>query len=136
MDAVQWGYGVLVPERMVEWEDGGRTVAWWQLDPDTGETIGVGEDGTHQMLIQGLAGFLLTVAIILLVIALVVWLLRMLIWRIVASMTWKYFWKTALPDASSGAGAGMTQEEIYKQALQDTKRHMKKLRWLVTPFYW
>lgn len=45
--AVQAGYVVLVPGRMVEVE-GRPAIAWWQIDPRTGETVGVGEDGTHQ----------------------------------------------------------------------------------------
>ncbi|MGC8947518.1 MAG: hypothetical protein ACP5N6_15360, partial [Anaerolineae bacterium] len=45
--AVQAGSVVLVPGRMVEVE-GRPAIAWWQVDPLTGETVGVGEDGTHQ----------------------------------------------------------------------------------------
>ncbi len=122
MDAVQWGYGVLVPERMVEWEDG-KTISWWQLDTDTGETIGVGEDGTHNMLIEGLAFVLLTLAIVLLVIALVIWLLRLINWFKAVYMTWDHFWREAMPDARTGGG---DQEQIYKDALAEAKRHMQE----------
>jgi len=45
--AVQAGSVVLVPERMVQ-VAGRPAIAWWQVDPETGETVGVGEDGTHQ----------------------------------------------------------------------------------------
>ncbi|MGC9025899.1 MAG: hypothetical protein ACP5NB_13895, partial [Chloroflexia bacterium] len=49
--AVQAGYVVLVPERMVTVEGQAR-VGWWQIDPLTGETVGVGEDGTHQAFLE------------------------------------------------------------------------------------
>lgn len=31
--------------------NGEQTVAWWQIDLKMGETVGVGEDGTHQFLV-------------------------------------------------------------------------------------
>jgi len=51
LDAVQQGYGVIVPERMVDWT-GEQAIAWWQLDLETGDMIGVGEDGTHTSFIR------------------------------------------------------------------------------------
>jgi len=66
MDAVQQGYGVIVPERMVAW-DGGETIAWWQLNLETGEMVGVGENGTHDFIAFAtmfLAGFLVILFVV------------------------------------------------------------------------
>ena len=49
VDAAMQGYGVLVPEQMVMW-NARPAIAWWQLDLNTGEVVGVGEDGTHQFI--------------------------------------------------------------------------------------
>lgn len=75
--SVQKGYGVLVPERMVEWFDG-EAIAWWQLDLETGEMVGVGENGTHDF-ITAAAMVLLTVAITLLIVWIfIIWMKRIL----------------------------------------------------------
>ncbi|MGE3818073.1 MAG: Ig-like domain repeat protein [Isosphaeraceae bacterium] len=42
--ALDRGQDVIVPSRMVD-VDGVTTVAWYEIDPNTGEAIGVGEDG-------------------------------------------------------------------------------------------
>lgn len=52
VDAVTQGYAALVPERMVTW-NGQPTIAWWQVNLQTGEVIDVSENGTHQFLVQG-----------------------------------------------------------------------------------
>lgn len=44
--ALQAGKTVLVPERPVQLGDI-ETTAWYEIDPETGETIGVLEDGSH-----------------------------------------------------------------------------------------
>ena len=49
--AVRNGKAILVPERMVA-HDGTTTIAWWQLDPDTGEILGASENGTHDVFVQ------------------------------------------------------------------------------------
>jgi large repetitive protein len=51
LTAVKAGNMVIVPQRMVTVE-GQPAVGWWQIDPVSGETVGVGEDGTHQALIN------------------------------------------------------------------------------------
>lgn len=48
---VQAGQIIVVPERMVK-VAGAMHVGWWQIDPKTGELVGVGEDGTHQSLTE------------------------------------------------------------------------------------
>lgn len=49
------GFLVVVPERMVVHHET-LTIAWWRINPDSGEVIGVGEDGTHQAITE--TGFL------------------------------------------------------------------------------
>jgi hypothetical protein len=39
------GYAVIVPERM---PDGLKQVAWWRVDPASGQTLGIGSDGRGQ----------------------------------------------------------------------------------------
>jgi hypothetical protein len=131
LDTVLRGYAVLVPERMVEWF-GEQAIAWWQLDLETGEMVGVGEDGTHFFLIV-FAVFMAAVFLpmILLLLHLVTLLLRLLVWRWAAEETWRYFWREAV----AGAEGGRSQE-IYQDALNRTKSHMKKLRWLVPFVFW
>ncbi len=46
VQAVRSGMTVLVPERMVPCGNV-TTIAWWQINPQTGEMVGVGEDGTR-----------------------------------------------------------------------------------------
>lgn len=47
VSSIQDGFVVVVPEKMVTY-NGASTIAWWRISPDSGEVIGVGEDGTHQ----------------------------------------------------------------------------------------
>jgi len=126
VDTVQKGYGVLVPERMVAWA-GGQAIAWWQLDLETGEMVGVGEDGTHQFLVQFTAEALLFVTVITVVLFIATLLAaRYHVWRNAAMITWDYFWRQAVPGVS---GAGKTRPEIYEQALRDTKAYMRTTVW-------
>lgn len=45
-ETVEQGRVVLVPERMVMLE-GKQTIAWWDIDPQSGQMIGVNENGWH-----------------------------------------------------------------------------------------
>ena len=49
IDALLEGKQVLIPSRAVM-IDGQPTFAWWEIDPVTGETISVGENGLHSAL--------------------------------------------------------------------------------------
>jgi uncharacterized membrane protein len=49
--ALQAGLTVVVPSSEVT-IGGKQTVAWWQINPQTGELTGVGEDGSHQALVE------------------------------------------------------------------------------------
>jgi hypothetical protein len=126
MDAVEKGYGVLVPERMVDWH-GGQTVAWWQLDLETGEMVGVSEEGTHQFLVQ-LTGearvFANTVRGMWMLFELI--LARVVAYRVATTVTWDYFWREAVPGVPS---AGKTPQQVYQQALEDTKKYMRDTAW-------
>jgi hypothetical protein len=46
VQAIRGGMTVLVPEQMVPCGNV-TTIAWWQINPQTGEMVGVGEDGTR-----------------------------------------------------------------------------------------
>jgi hypothetical protein len=116
MDAVQQGYGIFVPERMVAW-DGGQAIAWWQLDPETGEMTGVGENGTHQYLVTLTAEARVAVMSFQAVMALVELFLRYVMWHAAAIMTWNY-WQAA------EIGAPKEDATLHKEALAETKRYM------------
>lgn len=45
--ALDRGANVLVPSQMVQVDEGKETIAWWELDPVTGHTVGVSENGSH-----------------------------------------------------------------------------------------
>jgi hypothetical protein len=118
--AAKQGYGVLVPKQMVTM-NGAPAIAWWQVDPKTGETIGVGEDGTHQVIV------ILAVAIPIVVIALsiiAIFVMRFNVWKNAANDTWNYFWETAANQTMIN-NPNMTQQQIYLQALKDTKKYMQ-----------
>ncbi|MFN8595366.1 MAG: transglutaminase domain-containing protein, partial [Anaerolineae bacterium] len=51
IDALLAGQQVLIPSRAVM-IDGQPTFAWWEIDPVTGETISVGENGLHVAAIE------------------------------------------------------------------------------------
>ena len=66
--SLQSGCAVLVPQQAVEL-DGENAIGWFEIDPVTGETIGVSEDGGHQATVaETLAPWLLG--------ALLIWQLR------------------------------------------------------------
>lgn len=118
VDTVQKGYGVLVPERMVAWE-GEQAIAWWQLDLETGEMVGVGEDGTHQFLVQFVieadffAWVILTVRML---------IARIILWFMTSYETWFCYWYEALP-AQREKGA----ENPYAEALKEAKDYMNDI---------
>jgi hypothetical protein len=68
VQATQQGYGILLPERMVLW-DGEWTTAWWQIDLETGETVGVGEEGMHSSIVQFIGMIIFTVVVLEVIIA-------------------------------------------------------------------
>ncbi len=59
--AIMAGKSVVVPTRSVDLS-GMKAIAWYEVNPTTGETIGVGEDGEHQFFensaIYGAIGYL------------------------------------------------------------------------------
>jgi hypothetical protein len=120
MDAVQQGYGVLVPEQMVAW-DGGQTIAWWQLDLETGEMVGVGENGTHDFITfttMFLTGFLIQLRLV----WIIVQLCRIIQWRNAAYQVWDYFNRSVsrgLIDLESES----EMQQVYRDALRKTKMH-------------
>jgi hypothetical protein len=120
VDAVTQGYAVLVPERMVTW-NGQVTIAWWQLDLQTGEVVDVNEDGTHG-LFTIITAFVLKYLLLPTLGAL--WLYRRIeTWQKTADATWKYYWNAKAPGLS-GANAA-----AYRQALIDTKNYMRNTVW-------
>jgi hypothetical protein len=125
MDAVQKGYGVLVPERMVDW-NGGQAVAWWQLDLETGEMVGVGEDGTHASLITTPLKVIAALAAFDVVLWITAWLVsRWRAWTDATMAMWDYFWRRSMDEVPD---KGQPQE-IYREALEETKRYMRSEAW-------
>jgi hypothetical protein len=53
---------------MVLW-DGEWTTAWWQIDLETGETVGVGEEGMHSSIVQFIGMIIFTVVVLEVIIA-------------------------------------------------------------------
>lgn len=137
-EAVANGYGVFVPQRMVAWSDD-EAIAWWELDLETGEMIGVGENGTHQFLVINAIGALIFVNIVMTLINITKLVARYHVWRHTAEMTWDYFWQDALTEAQSEAGEALTQEtaqDLYKNALLKTKQHMRDTVWPLFSQVW
>jgi large repetitive protein len=64
--AAERGKGVIVPTRSVTL-NGSATIGWYEVDPGTGETIGVTEDGGHGWMdgVYLIAGFLIAVVLML-----------------------------------------------------------------------
>jgi hypothetical protein len=128
MEAVENGYGVFVPERMVDFE-GDLRVAWWQIDLETGEMIGVGEDGTHQFLViltEEVRFFDRVVKAIKDFIAFIVaQKLRWYVWRGAAVQTWFYFWL----QVEAGIAEGGYSQQAYVDAMQATKDYMQSTTW-------
>ncbi len=130
--AAQEGYGILVPERMVMTSDGGQTVAWWQVDLQTGETIGVSEDGTHNYAVEFaliapiIAQHLLSILRFITVLTQLY--LRVFAWRVAAELTWHIFWTEKVADARDDNPNG-SLAEIYQAALQETKDYLRDDVW-------
>jgi hypothetical protein len=131
--AVKQGYRVLVPKRMVDGADGAPSIAWWQIDLVTGETIGVGEDGTHQFIItlpSELRLFQITMSGSESVLRA---LTRQHIWRETARVSWEYFWKKAVPDIYHRSQDDPATREnwslIYFLALKQTKEYLNSEVW-------
>ena len=120
VQAVQQGDTVLVPKRMVQY-NGAETVAWWQIDPETGETVGVGENGTHQFLVTLPAGLKLFVIIITFVLV-VVMLCRYVMWVHAAEATWNYFITQGAPGEQNA-----DLQQNYQEAWIATKQYMATL---------
>lgn len=109
--ATQQGYGILVPSQMVSF-NGEETIAWWQIDLETGETIGVGEDGTHfSQLVTFAVGFLAFVA---LVVGLIL-LIQYIAWLNAVDLTWNYFWEAAASKRQNPGGNTKPLHEIYEE---------------------
>ncbi len=120
--AVDQGYGVLVPRQMVDW-NGEEAIAWWQLDLETGEMVGVGEDGTHQFLVEAafwMPIFALTITLLTILIDILMARWR---WKEAIEMTWNAFWEEVVRQAS-GAGANDPSTLPYQDILQATKAYM------------
>jgi hypothetical protein len=125
VDATQRGYGVLVPERMVNW-NGGQAIAWWQLDLETGEMVGVGEDGTHASLITTPLKVIAALAALDVVLWITAWLVsRWRAWTDATMAMWDYFWRRSMDEVPD---KGQPQE-IYREALEETKRYMRNEAW-------
>lgn len=126
LDAVQRGYGIFVPERMIQWGDG-QTIAWWQLNLETGEMIGVGENGTHQWLVILTGSLRFLVHMIHLFFMIVEFVSRFYVWHWTAITTWTYFWRQVLTEDLPADAAG--RQQIYEQALKKTKEYMRNTVW-------
>jgi len=132
VDAAQQGYGVLVPGRMVN-----GTVAWWQVDLQTGEMIGVGEDGTHFSMVQGAFEAMVLADVsktFLWLVEVLIERTRHLVYEQARAMTWFYFWRAGMADlgcegADLAQCAGVTPEDVYQEALKDTKSFMATVVW-------
>ena len=58
--ALSLGNSVVVPTQPVSL-NGTATIAWYEINPQTGEVVGVTEDGGHQGILSGLTAFQLAV---------------------------------------------------------------------------
>lgn len=119
VQAVQQGDTVLVPKRMVQY-NGAETVAWWQIDPETGETVGVGENGTHQFLVTLPAAIKLFVIVI--TIVLIVVLCRYVMWDRAAEATWAYFFQHGAPGEQNA-----DLQQNYQEAWKAAKQYMSEV---------
>ncbi len=108
---------MLVPKRMAQ-VNGEAAVAWWQIDPATGETLGVGEDGAHQFIVTlpgAIKLFLIAVAIALIAIT----LCRYILWQRAAEATWAYFFRYWISENQKG-----NTQQGYMDALYAAKQYM------------
>jgi hypothetical protein len=124
VQATQQGYGILTPERMVTW-NGEQTTAWWQIDLESGEAVGVGEDGTHQFLVTLTAEARLFAIVVQQVRALAKYFTRSHAFRYAYRETWDYFADTFLEQLDQqGPIEGEALSQIAQEALEETKRYM------------
>ncbi|MBN1890184.1 MAG: transglutaminase family protein [Thermoflexales bacterium] len=135
VQATQRGYNVLVPKRMVTW-NGRQTIAWWQVDPKTGEVMDVGEAGTHFLVMDAAGGMLLMTYHEQRETLLKIY--RRLLWKTAVVKTWSYFWMTALRDEAIGTPVGFSimeqptppdHRDAYKAAFKNTKDYMTETLW-------
>ncbi len=126
LQATQRGYGIMVPERMVI-RNGKQTIAWWQIDMETGETVGVGEDGTHQYIVQFAGAVYLFAALIQFAQYMFEWITaRLVAWKVASVFTWDYFWRSAVSEVDA---QGKSIQQIYQEALVATKEHLRSDIW-------
>jgi hypothetical protein len=125
VDAVTQGNAVLVPERMVTW-NGQLTIAWWQVNLQTGEVIDVNENGTHQFLVIVAFELQVLLSVIGLQFAIGILLYRYATWLVAANATWDYFWNVKAPHIHGTDPAAIA---AYTQALQETKNYMRYEVW-------
>jgi hypothetical protein len=135
VQAVLQEYRILVPERMVTW-NGEQTIAWWQIDSESSEAVGVGEDGTHQFLVIFTAEAKLLMLHAQFTPNLIKLVLRRAVWKAAAELTWDYFWREALGQVKSPTQCtepvckGEAQHlEAYQNAYKLTKSYMHDTVW-------
>ncbi len=122
------GYGVLVPKRMATY-NGEAAIAWWQVDLRTGETVGVGEEGMHQFLVQlpfEMEFFFQTANFLDLALSTFISYLRHYVWEQTAIVTWKEFWYAA---TLLRRRPGETNLVFYQRVLKETKTYMNTIVW-------
>jgi len=123
--AVGQGRVVLVPASNVDLGGGVKTVAWYEVDPNTGEMIGVTEDGGHQANLQWAGGLAVTSTIIGLIIRFAV------INPARATGTALPVWVTYVKD---GAGIGVAVGVLALAGLEITKYAAVASLFLVAAF--
>jgi hypothetical protein len=122
VDAVTQGYGVLVPERMVTW-NGQSTIAWWQVNLQTGEATDVSEDGTHQFIVQFIGEVQVMVTSYQGVLQVSQLLARIKLWNAAVNLTWELFWNSIPGQIGKD---GLADTGVYQNALNATKAFMMK----------
>jgi hypothetical protein len=127
VQAAQAGYGILTPERMVTW-NGEQTTAWWQIDLQSGETIGVGEDGTHQFLVIFTAEARLFALVVQEVQALAELFTREQAWRVAYNLT-KLSFVVEIELRWRLGGFTKPTQQLAQEALQATKSYMYNSGW-------
>jgi hypothetical protein len=120
VQAAQQGYAIMVPERMVAWNRQ-LTTAWWQIDPQSGEAVGVGEDGTHQFLVTFTAeARLLAITLEMMKMYSDILVFRKEAWNSAVNMTWEHFWL----EAGGSSNSDKTMIQVYQDALKSAKLYM------------
>jgi hypothetical protein len=122
----------MVPDQMVTL-DGRQTIAWWQLDPATGEVIDVSETGTHTDVVEYAGGGAQLTAInATLGIKLLMLTMRLTAWYAMRAMTIRYFELEALAPSALFRDRG-TEQSISRTALGQTKGYMEQMIELILP---